>query len=319
MSKIYLSIIVPFYNEALNLPILNQEILKTLLNVKGKCEIIYVNDSSVDDSAERLTSVIKENKNNEIDTKLISLARNFGQTASISAGIDASSGEIVAILDADLQNDPADLPAMIENLETGYDAVVGWRKKRQDGRLRVFFSDVANSMIRIIFKTPFHDLGCSLKVIKRDVLVGHRFYGETHRLISILLFWKGAKISEMVVNHRRRIAGKSKYGYFRIIKLILDMITSKFLSSYGTKPSYVFGTFGILGIFASIPLIGMVLYDKLFQGVFVHRNPLFLIAIFLFLLGIQFLLMGFLAELVVRTYFESQKKTIYEIKSTKVY
>jgi len=319
MSKTYLSIIVPFYNEAYNLPTLNKELLKVLTVIKNKCEIIYVDDASTDDSADSLVKDIKNNENKKISVKLISLRRNFGQTAAISAGIDSANGEIVVILDADLQNDPADLPVMIGKLETGFDAVVGRRRNRQDGRLRVFLSVIANLLIRIIFKTPFHDLGCSLKVIRRNFLKDIRFYGESHRLISILLFWKGAVIEEVIVNHRKRLAGQSKYSYSRIIKLILDLVTAKFLSAYGTKPAYVFGTFGIFGIFASIPLMGVVLYDKLYQGVYVHKNPLFLIAIFLILLGIQFLLMGLLAELIVRTYFETQKKTTYEIKNIKAY
>lgn len=319
MSKIYLSIIVPFYNEVSNLPVLNKELLRVVVAIKSKCEIIYVDDASTDGSVDSLVKDIKNNGNKKIDIKLISLRRNFGQTAAISAGIDSANGEIVAILDADLQNDPADLPVMIGKLETGFDAVVGWRRNRQDGSSRVLLSKVANWLIRIIFKTPFHDLGCSLKVIRSNFLKDIRFYGESHRLISVLLFWKGAAVEEVIVNHRKRLAGQSKYGYSRIIKLILDLVTSKFLSAYGTKPAYIFGTFGIFSIFASIPLMGMVLYDKFYQNVYVHKNPLFLIASFLILLGIQFLLMGLLAELIGRTYFETQKKTTYEIKNTKVY
>lgn len=319
MRKIYLSVIVPFYNEESNLPKLNKELLKILVTIKNRCEIIYIDDSSTDGSAEVLLRNIKNNKNEKIQIKFISFRRNFGQTAATSAGIDLAEGQIIAIMDADLQNDPADLPVMIKKLETGLDAVVGWRKNRQDDGLRVFFAEVANWLIRKIFKTPFHDLGCSLKVIRKDLLRDVRFYGEAHRILSALLFWKGASIKEIVVNHRRRYTGKSKYGYSRIIKLILDLVTSKFLSAYGTKPSYIFGSLGIYSILISFPLVGLVLYDKLFQGVFVHKNPLFIIAIFLILLGIQFLLMGLLAELIARTYFESQKKTIYEIKNMKVY
>lgn len=319
MLKVYLSVIVPFYNEALNLPALNKELFSVLEAVKGKCEILYVDDASTDASIDNLTNDIESRRNKKIDIKLIRLRRNFGQTAAISAGIDCAGGEIVAILDADLQNDPSDLPAMIRKLETGFDAVVGWRRNRQDGSLRVFLSSVANLLIRIIFNTPFHDLGCSLKIIRRSLLEDIRFYGEAHRLISVLLFWKGAAVNEVIVNHRKRFAGQSKYGYSRIMKLIIDLVTAKFLSSYGTKPAYIFGTLGIISIFVSIPLMGLVLYEKFYQNVYVHRNPLFLISSFLILLGIQFLLMGLLAELIVRTYFETQKKTIYEIKNTKVY
>lgn len=320
MKKIYLSVIIPFFNEESNLAKLHKELSEILKKIEKKCEIIYVDDASSDNSVENLRASLKKNKPGSfISTKLILLRRNFGQTSAISAGVDSARGKIVAFLDADLQNDPADLQAMLDKLDEGFDAVVGWRRNRQDGWLRVLLSNIANFLIRIIVHTPFHDLGCSLKVIKRDFLKDTRIYGESHRLISILLFWKGARVAEIRVNHRRRIAGKSKYGYSRILKLILDLITVKFLSSYGTKPGYVFGTFGILSILASTVLMTIVLYHKFYLGVYVHRNPLFLIASFLILLGIQFLLMGLLAELVVRTYFESQNKPTYEIKDIKIY
>lgn len=320
MSKIYLSVIIPIFNEESNVARLHKELIEVLKTIGKKCEIIYVDDASSDKSVDNLAAAIKKNTPNEnIFSKLILLRRNFGQTAATSAGIDCARGEMVAFLDADLQNDPADLRAMLHKLNTGFDAVVGWRKDRQDGGFRVFLSNVANFLVRKVFHTPFHDLGCSIKVIRRVLLRDTRIYGESHRLISILLSWKGASIAEIEVNHRKRVAGKSKYGYSRILKLVLDLITAKFLSAYGTKPAYVFGTFGILSISVSTILMVVVLYDKFYQGVYVHRNPLFLIASFLILLGIQFLLMGLLAELIVRTYFETQKKTTYEIKSTKVY
>lgn len=320
MPKIYLSVIIPIFNEESNVWKLHEELIEVLKRTGKKCEIIYVDDASSDKSVDNLVAAIKKIPRNEnIFSRLILLRRNFGQTAATSAGIDCARGEVVAFLDADLQNDPADLQPMLHKLNTGFDAVVGWRKDRHDSSLRVFLSNAANFLVRIVFHTPFRDLGCSLKVIRRDFLRDTRIYGESHRLISILLFWKGASIAQVEVNHRKRISGKSKYGYSRMIKLILDLVTAKFLSSYGTKPAYVFGTFGIFSIFVSIPLMGIVLYHKFYLGVFVHRNPLFLIAIFLILLGIQFLLMGLLAELIVRTYFETQKKTTYEIKSTKVY
>ncbi len=319
MSKIYLSVIIPIFNEESNVAKLHKELIEVFKTIGKKCEIIYVDDASSDKSIENLIAAIKKNTYEGVFSKLIQLRRNFGQTAATSAGIDYARGEVVAFLDADLQNDPADLGVMIDKLDRGFDGVVGWRKDRQDGGLRIFLSNVANFLIRIVFNTPFHDLGCSLKVIKRDLLKDTKIYGESHRLISVLLFWKGASIAEIEVNHRKRISGKSKYGYSRILKLILDLITAKFLSAYGTKPAYVFGTFGLLSIIAGFILMVVVLYHKFYQSVFVHRNPLFLIASFLILLGIQFILMGLLAELIVRTYFETQNKTIYEIKSMKGY
>ena len=316
----YISIVVPFHNEELNLPKSHQELMETLRKIKGRKEIIYVDDASTDSSVEKLKASIKENgREKNLSVKIIMLRRKFGQTAAISAGIDQAQGKILVFMDADLQNDPKDVSPMIKKLEQGYDVVVGWRKKRNEKRTRIFVSKAANFMIRLIFKTPFHDIGCSLKIIRKEALKDIRIYGETHRLISILMYWKGTSIYEYIVADRKRFTGKSKYGYSRAIKLILDLITIKFLSSYGTKPAYVFGTFGIISILTGFFLMVIVLYHKIFESVFVHRNPLFLIASFLIMLGIQFLLMGLLAELIVRTYFESQKKPIYEIKSTKVY
>lgn len=317
--KTYLSVIIPFFNEESNLASLHSELLKALAQVNKPSEIIYVNDASRDNSLAVLGNLFKKKNPSNIVTKIISLRRNFGQTAATSAGIDAAKGEIIAFLDADLQNDPADLKMMLDKLNEGYDAVAGWRKNRQDSFLRVFLSSAANWLIRLVFKTPFHDLGCSLKIIRKDLLKDTKIYGESHRLLSVLLYWKGASVAEMQVNHRKRTAGKSKYGYSRIVKLLLDLITAKFLSAYGTKPAYVFGSFGFLSMLSGALLMLLVLYEKLYLFIYVHRNPRFLIASFLILLGIQFLLMGLLAELIVRTYFESQKKPIYEIKETKVY
>lgn len=316
-KKIYLSVIVPFFNEEANLHQLHKELLAVLSRIRGKCEIIYVNDASSDRSLEILNKLLK--KKGPVSVKIVSLRRNFGQTAATSAGIDNASGELLAFLDADLQNNPQDLLPALEKLKEGYDAVVGWRKERQDSFFRVLFSKTANLLIRSVFQTPFHDLGCSLKVIKKSLWENTRIYGESHRLISMLLYWSGAKIYEAKVSHRKRLKGQSKYGYSRVLKLILDLITAKFLTAYGTKPAYVFGTFGILSIIVSFMLMGVVLYHKIILDVFVHRNPLFIIASFLLMLGIQFLLMGLLAELVVRTYFESQKKPIYEIKEIENY
>lgn len=316
-KKIYLSAIVPFFNEELNLPRLHKELLEALSKISQKSEIVYVNDASFDSSLENLKKTLQ--KKSPVPVKIVSLRRNFGQTAATSAGIDNAQGKILAFLDADLQNNPKDLMPALAKLKQGYDAVVGWRNKRNDSYLRTSVSKIANFFIRIIFNTPFHDLGCSLKVVRRDYIRDTRIYGESHRLISILLYWSGAKVYELKVDHRQRVSGRSKYGYSRILKLILDLITIKFLSAYGTKPAYVFGTFGILSIAVSILLMFVVLYHKFILDVFVHRNPLFIIASFLLMLGIQFLLMGLLAELIVRTYFESQKKPIYELKDVKDY
>lgn len=313
MQKLDLSVIVPFYNEEDNLPILHKELLSILSKTNFNCEIIFVNDGSLDRSKEILSKSLRENTE-KISAKVIELRRNFGQTAATLAGIDQAKGELICLIDADLQNDPNDILVMLKKIEEGFDAVVGWRKNRQDNKSRSFISQVANNLIKRLFDLPYNDLGCSLKLIKVDVLKDLRLYGESHRILPLILYWRGVKISEIIVNHRRRISGKSKYGYSRIIKLIIDIITIKFLNSYGTKPAYIFGSIGIFSNILGALILIWVGYDKLFQGVFVHRNPLFLIASFLILLGIQFILMGLIAELLIRTYFETQHKTTYDIK-----
>jgi glycosyltransferase involved in cell wall biosynthesis len=319
MAKIDYSVIIPFFNEEENLPTLHKELIEVLSKLNIKSEIVYINDGSTDNSLELLGKEIRTEKDGQIQIKLVSLKRNFGQTAAISAGIDNSEGELISFLDADMQNDPKDLPGFLEKMSGGYDAVFGWRKERKDTSLRSFFSRIANKLINIIFNYPFHDVGCSARIVKREYLQNLNLYGELHRVLPVLIYLKGAKIAELVVNHRERLKGKSKYGFERIVKTIIDIITVKFLSSFGTKPAYIFGTFGMGSILLTGILSIVVIYNKLILGVFVYKQPLFLVAIFLGIVGVQFILMGLLAELQVRTYFESQHKTIYEIKETLKY
>jgi|SRR5882724_74154 len=307
-----LSVIVPFYNEEDNLGKLHKEIIAILIKLGLKTEIIYIDDGSTDSSQKSLKVTVEANKAKSISIRLITLKKNSGQTAATAAGIDHAKGKILAFLDADLQNDPNDLILLLKKLREGFDAVCGWRKKRSDTFLRKFFSSVANLLIRKLFKVPLHDMGCSLKVVKREALVDFKLYSEYHRLLPALIYWNGYKVTEVEINHRARNRGKSKYGYMRIFKLIIDLTTIKFLSSYQTKPSYVFGTLGIVSNILGIITLFAVAYRKFFEGSFVHNDPLFLIAIFLILAGLQFILMGLLAELVVRIYFETQKKLIYE-------
>lgn len=312
-KKIDLSVVVPFFNERNNLPRLQQELAYTLRQTKLNCEVVLVDDGSTDSYSQSLTKSLGKN-DKDIPIKLVVLRRNYGQTAATAAGIDQAKGSLICLIDADLQNDPNDILTMLKKITEGYDAVIGWRKRRRDNKSRSLISQIANYLIKKIFNLPYHDLGCSLKIIKKDILKELHLYGESHRILPLMLYWYGASISEIVVNHRRRISGKSKYGYSRIIKLIIDIMTIKFLNSYGTKPAYIFGTIGIFSNFFGILLLIWVSYDKFFRGIYVHNNPLFLIASFLILLGIQFLLMGLIAELLVRTYFETQRKTTYEIK-----
>ncbi|MDP3973573.1 MAG: glycosyltransferase [Candidatus Daviesbacteria bacterium] len=311
MNSIKLSVVIPFYNEEDNLAKLHQQVVNVLRIMGDKSEIIYVDDGSKDQSLKNLKIAVKKNKFKEIESYLIKLERNLGQTAATAAGIDYARGKVLAFMDADLQNDPKDFPKLLNKLQEGHDAVVGWRKNRTDNLFRKFFSSMANLMIRRGFGVPLHDMGCSIKVVRRKALTNFKLYSEYHRLIPALIYWNGAKVTEIVVNHHPRLFGKSNYGYFRVFKVIIDLITIKFLSSYHTKPSYVFGTLGILAEFAAGLVLIAVAYRKFFQGVFVHRDPLFLIAIFLIIVGLQFILMGVLAELIVRIYFEGLNKPIY--------
>ena len=313
MRKVDLSVIIPSYNEGNNLSKLHDELSAVLIQTKLNCEIIYVDDGSNDQSAQTITEGFGKSNEN-LSTKLVVLRRNFGQTAATTAGIDQAKGKFICLIDADLQNDPNDILIMLKKINEGYDSVIGWRKNRRDNKSRSLISQIANYLIKKIFNLPFHDLGCSLKMIRREALDGLRLYGESHRILPLILYWRGNNILEIVVNHRKRVSGKSKYGYSRIIKLIIDIITIKFLNSYGTKPAYIFGTIGIFSNFFGILILIWVGYDKFLRGVYVHNNPLFLIASFLILIGVQFLLMGLIAEVLVRTYFETQQKTTYEIK-----
>lgn len=301
LSKSGLSVIVPFFNEEKNLAYLHKEIVGVLGKLNIASEIIYVDDGSTDSSLEVIKSAIDVDKS--IPTQIVVFKRNFGQTAAISAGIAAAKGGLISTLDADLQNDPADLPRFLEKLDQGYDAAFGWRKERKDRTARSLLSKLANILIGKLFNYPFHDVGCSARVVKREFLPGAELYGELHRILPVLIYFKGAKIAEVVVNHRPRTRGKSKYGFERIIKTLIDIITVKFLQSYGTKPAYVFGSLG----FAAI--VGGCI--SLF-----FRDIVFSLAVLILFVGLGFIMMGLLAELQVRTYFESQGKPIYDIKET---
>jgi glycosyltransferase involved in cell wall biosynthesis len=307
-----ISVIVPIYNEVENLTPLIVEI-EGVLDPTGKSyEIIAVDDGSDDGSTELLKKLAAEHAN----VRAVFFRKNSGQAAAFDAGFRNASGDVVVTMDADLQNDPSDIPALIEKLDTGFDVVTGWRKDRKDGAiLRKIPSRIANRMIRRMTGTKVHDLGCSLKVYRKHVTDEMRLYGEMHRFISVLAASQGAKIGEMVVNHRARRAGVSKYGIRRTVKVLLDLMTVSFLRGYQTKPIYVFGTLGMMMFGTGTLLSAYVLWEKYDEGVWVHRNPLFMIAIMLFLMAFQFVGTGILAEVIVRTYFESQDKTAYTIAS----
>ena len=307
------SVIIPVYNEQENLHELYHQLHEAARELDGPVELIFVDDGSSDGSFDILWDLSQRDP----DVKVVRFRRNFGQTAALSAGIDHSTGAVLIAIDADLQNDPADIPRLVAKLDEGYDVVSGWRKRRHDPMLRRRLpSRMANALISSVTGVHLHDYGCTLKVYRRDVLADAVLYGEMHRFIPVYATWAGARVAELVVNHRPRVAGKSKYGMSRVFKVFLDLITIKFLSSYATKPTYFFGRLGLLFCLAGSAVGILVLYQKFFRDVYVHRNPLLLLAVFVFLLGIQLIMMGVLAEIEIRTYFESQRKRPYLVRET---
>jgi len=307
-----ISVVLPVYNERDNLIPLLDEIAAVLGPMGKRFEIIAIDDGSRDGGDE----ILRQAAAVRSYLKVIFFRRNAGQSAAFDAGFQAATGALVVTMDADRQNDPADIPALIAKLDEGFDLVTGWRKNRKDGFfLRKIPSRIANFLIRKLTGAEIHDLGCSLKIYRKQVTDEMRLFGEMHRFISVLADGMGARVGEVVVGHRPRVAGRSKYGILRTIKVTLDMTTIWFMRRYQTKPIYVFGGLGALMVSTGFALSAFVLYEKLADGIWVHRNPLFLIAVTCFLMGVQSIGTGILAELIVRTHFESQKKTAYAIAS----
>ncbi|MBI3165796.1 MAG: glycosyltransferase family 2 protein [Chloroflexi bacterium] len=308
-----LSLIVPVYNEQDNLPLLFESIKESMDSLGKTWEVIYVDDGSRDNSLPVLSAQAEKDPEH---SRVISFRRNFGQTAAIAAGLDYSQGEIVVLLDADLQNDPRDIPMLLQKLDEGYDLVSGWRKQRKDNAVtRNFPSMLANRLISWVTGVQLHDYGCTLKAYRRPVLEGFRLYGEMHRFIPVFANSVGARITEVVVNHQPRRFGKTKYGLERTVKVILDLFTVKFLVSYSSKPIYLFGGtgMGLMVISAFIMLYLMI--RRLFFLVSVTGSPLFQTSVMFFILGFQSMLMGLIAELLVRTYHESQRKPTYTVRT----
>jgi glycosyltransferase involved in cell wall biosynthesis len=306
-----ISALLPVYNEEENLLPLHTRLTNSLELLGRSYEIIYVDDGSSDSSLQ----VLREIASRDPHARVIALRRNYGQTAAMSAAIDHARGQILIPLDADLQNDPADIGRLLEKLDQGYDVVSGWRKDRKDNWLtRQLPSMLANRLIRWVSGLSLHDFGCSLKAYRRDALIGVKLYGEMHRFIPIYASWAGARVTEIPVAHYPRNAGKSKYGLSRTIKVLFDLITIKFMSDYLTKPLYLFGTAGLICLFVSLISFLWALYYRFFLGVHLNRMPLATLAMIMFAMGFQFILMGLLAEMVVRTYHESQNKPTYSIR-----
>jgi glycosyltransferase involved in cell wall biosynthesis len=311
-----LSIVLPIRDERENLEPLFDEIEAALAPLHKRFEIIAVDDGSRDGTTQVLRRLAAERPH----VKVLIFRRNHGQSAAFDAGFRHATGQVVVTMDADRQNDPADIPRLLAKLEevesdgTAFDVVTGWRQNRKDGlALRRVPSRLANTLIRWITGTRVHDLGCSLRVYRRAITSELRLYGEMHRFISVLAEDLGARVGEVVVNHRPRPSGRSKYGLARTVRVLLDLCTVWFLKRYQTKPIYVFGGIGAVMALAGAVLCGVVLVEKFQLGVWVHRNPLFLIAIMCFLMAMQFIGAGLLAEMIVRTYFESQGKPSYSI------
>lgn len=306
-----LSLFLPVLNEEDNLRPMHEKIRAALDALGKSAEVIYVDDGSTDKSL----AVLREIAASDDRVRVISLRRNYGQTAAMSAGIDAAKGNILIPMDADLQNDPADIARLLEKLDEGYDVVSGWRKDRQDKLIsRKIPSQIANRIISWIGGVPLHDYGCSLKAYRRDVIQDVKLYGEMHRFIPIYAAWAGARVTEIPVDHHARTMGKSKYGISRTVKVVFDLITIKFMAEYHTKPIYVFGTFGMLAFFISMITGVWAIVLKLFYGTSFILTPLPIIAVVMLAISVQFFLMGLLAELLVRTYHESQDKAIYAVR-----
>jgi len=307
-----LSLVIPVYNEEENLPLLMEAICASLQPLNRDWEVIFVDDGSTDHSLDALKRLVEADPEH---VRAVIFRRNFGQTAAIAAGIDHSRGSIIILLDADLQNDPADIPMLLDKLDEGYDLVSGWRKDRQDNKFtRTIPSNLANGLISRVTGVHLHDYGCTLKVYRRDALEGFRLYGEMHRFIPVFAHSVGAKITELPVHHHARKYGKAKYGLERTVKVVLDLFTVKFLLDYSGKPMRLFGGAGITLMFFSFLMLLSLFIRKLLEGIPILTSPLFSLGVMFFILGFQSILMGLIAELLARTYHESQKKPTYTIR-----
>ena len=311
-SNIALSIVVPIYNEEESLPFLVNQLLEVLEPMEETFELVLVNDGSSDNSAE----VIRKLSFEIPQLVGVLLRKNYGQTAAMAAGFDISSGEVVVTLDGDLQNDPADIPLLVNKIRDGYDLVSGWRYRRQDAAIsRKLPSKIANRLIGKVTGVRLNDYGCSLKAYRKEVLTDMRLYGELHRFLPVLANIEGARITEVKVNHRARQYGSSKYGIDRTFRVLMDLLTVWFMNRFLTRPMYVFGFGGILAIIGSFITSFYLLILKLL-GEDIGNRPLLIFALLLAVTGVQLFGFGLLGELQIRTYHESQNRPIYRIRDT---
>jgi glycosyltransferase involved in cell wall biosynthesis len=306
-----LSIVIPIFNEEENIRLLYDELHEVLQTIKNPSEIIFIDDGSSDNSLGLLEMIQQQDEN----VVVVSFRRNFGQTAAMAAGFDYATGDVIVTMDGDMQNDPHDIPILFAKLEEGHDLVSGWRFNRQDAFIsRKLPSMIANKLISKVTGVHLHDYGCTLKIFHREITKGIRLYGEMHRFIPAIASGMGSRIAEVKVNHRPRRFGTSKYGISRTIRVILDLMTVKFLLSYATRPIQVFGLLGVISgtLGVGIALI-MTIQRQLFDVPLANR-PLLLLAVLLIFMGMQFISMGLLGELQARTYFETQNKPIYTVR-----
>ncbi len=308
-----LSVILPVYNEAGSVEKLYREIMEQLAAVPYKYEIIAVDDGSKDGSFGILEKIAASDKR----FRVLHLSKNYGQTAALSAGFDCARGEVLIPMDADLQNDPKDIPKFLEVIDRGYDVVAGWRKDRKDNFMRRLPSLLANKLISRITGVRLHDYGCTMKAYRKTIVEDVRFYGEMHRFMPVYVAWHGARIEELVVHHRPRQFGASKYGTLgisRTFRVILDLLTVKFLMTYLAKPMHFFGGAGFISFLLGL-LSGVAAIIYKFNGVHFNNTPLPLLTVFFVIMGVQFILMGILAEILIRIYHEPQGKATYKVRS----
>lgn len=311
MNNIDISIVIPLFNEEENAEEVYRHVREVISTLGRPYEIIFVDDGSRDKTLPILKGIASRDRS----VRVISFRKNFGQTAAMSAGFDYSLGKIIIPMDGDLQNDPKDIPLLIAKIEEGYDVVSGWRKDRKDELMaRKLPSMTANWFISRTTGVHLHDYGCTMKAYRKEVVQNLHLYGEMHRFLPALASIYGAKVGEVVVQHHPRLRGKSKYGLSRILKVFLDLMTVKFLLSYSTKPIRLFGPVGLGAISLSFLFGVAAIYMKIFDALSLNRNPLFLLSLILFFMGIQLISIGLVAEINVRTYHESQSKPIYVVK-----
>jgi len=310
----WLSVVIPVRDEEENILPLADKLIQVLELLGRPFEVIWVDDGSTDKSFDRIESLTERDER----IKSIRFRRPFGQTAALAAGFEAAKGEVIVPMDGDGQNDPGDIPRLLKKLDEGYDVVTGWRKNRKDPLIsRRIPSWIANRLIVLITGIRVRDSGCTMKAIRRDILANVKLYGEMHRFLPALVHWMGATIGEIEINHHPRRYGKTKYNLSRTFRVVLDLINVKFLLRYFTRPSQLFGSMGILSLMAGVACAVIAVYLKIFENLDITGNPWLYMAILGIIVGIQFIMLGLLGEIAVRTYYESQDKPIYVIRETR--